>query len=570
MKKELLIGLTFSVVFSAIFLRDVVVNINKPLAHEGDIAFSYFTLQHGFEKLSQLDIGSFYDTRMFYPNKNTLTFGHSELTESIIGLPVYLLTKDVFISANFVLIVNVFLSIFAMYLLVYKLTKSIGGSAVAGLVYTFNPYVMAHFPYHIVVVALQWIALSFLFTEKLLEKITWKRAIILALLVVIQLASFAYYAYFLAVTLPIYVFLRLRYKKLSSKIFLNKKIAVALILMILLGGIYIAPYLVTKSQLHFSPSLDEVSILSTHLSDFLFTTPRNLLYGGLNDNPFLQKLRDPWVVIHYSEHSLFPGIVPFILFITGTWFLIRKKYQEIDKKIVITYLLILLLCFILSLGPYIYIGETKIPWFYLLLHNFVPFTNSLSAPSRFMVIGFLAFSVLCGFGWKYIEGFLGKRKKIILVVILIFITLEYFQKPLEPYQLKKEVKTFYSWLDSQKGIKVIAEIPMANGFPDDLKRGRSLMADSQYLLYGVYHHKKMVNGYNSFIPQDSIGLGLALMNFPSKNNLALLRKNGVDTVIVHTDEYLDPSGGAEVLTTLKKLGARHLYSEGFIHAFSID
>lgn len=571
MKKELIIGLICSLIFVSLFLRDVILNVNKPLANDGDLAFSYFTLQNGFEKFSNLDLGNLFDTRMFYPHKNSLTFGNSELPQALIGLPAYLLTKNIFISAHFVFIVNFFLSFLAMYLLAYKLTKSIGGSAVAGLIYNYNPYVFSHFPYHVELSTLQWIPLIFLFTEKLLDKVTLKRSITFAILGVVQLASSAYYAFFLAVLLPIYITLRLRAEKLSPKIFFNRKLIVACIIMTMLGGAYMAPYMLAKSQFNLSNPLEYVTSLSAHLSDFLFTTPTNLVYGNLNKNLLLQSLRDPDVVIHYTEHSFFPGTVPFILLVVSLWFLIRRRYQDVDRRVIITYLLLLLVSLVLMFGPYLKIGEVQMPAPYLLLYKFVPFANGLTVPSRFVVIVFLSLSAVSAFGWKYGSEHLKIRKQLILLVIILsLITLEYWQKPIQAYEIDPEIKAFYTFLDNQENIRVIAEIPMANGFPDDFRGGRGLSADSLYLFYGLYHHKDMINGYNSFISQDSIKLGVALMNFPSKNNLELLKRNGVDTVIVHTDEYLDSSAGKEVLNTLKKLGTKYLYSAGFIHAFSID
>ena len=104
MKKILLVGSLASLIFVLIFLKDVFININKPLAQREEVTWQYFIFDNNFKKLEKLDIQNLYESRMYYGHKNTVIFGNSLLGQAIIGLPFYLLTKNVILAANIFII----------------------------------------------------------------------------------------------------------------------------------------------------------------------------------------------------------------------------------------------------------------------------------------------------------------------------------------------------------------------------------------------------------------------------------------------------------------------------------
>src|SRR3989344_5461977 len=189
MRKTLLIGILSSTLFIVIFLNQLIVNIDKPLL-DSDLFYEYFLLDNDLPKFASLDFQQLFDTRMFYPLKNTLALGNSQFVQSSMALPAYLITKNVIISAHFMVLANFFLAFLVMYLFVFRLTKSIGASILGGLIFTYNPYVMAQF--YFAQIVLFWIPLIFLVTEKMFEG--GKRwAIILPFLFLGQLISSFYY-----------------------------------------------------------------------------------------------------------------------------------------------------------------------------------------------------------------------------------------------------------------------------------------------------------------------------------------------------------------------------------------
>ena len=119
-QKTLLIGVSFSLLFSTIFLYKLIININRPLFYKEDITWQYFIFDNNFKKIAALDFENLFQTRMFYPLKNTLAFGNSLIGQSLTGLPVYLLTKNTVASANSVIVINLSLAFIFMYLFAKK------------------------------------------------------------------------------------------------------------------------------------------------------------------------------------------------------------------------------------------------------------------------------------------------------------------------------------------------------------------------------------------------------------------------------------------------------------------
>lgn len=555
-KHTILIGIISSIFFVFIFLNQLIINLDKPLT-DPDNMYQYFLIENNLRKWSSLNFENLYDTRMFYPLKNTLALGNSQFVQSLMSLPVFLLTKDVFISAHAMVLLNFFLTYLVMYFLISHLTKSVPASILGGLIFSYNPYVMAQFYFELL--TLFWIPLIFLATEKMLEgKKSW--ATVLLFLFLGQLISSFYYFAFLILTWPFYLGIRV-VGVVRDVRGVGKGGLISLIICLITGAFYLQPYLGMKDSYGMTRDLGNVMFHSATFGDFISTTTGNKLYGFILGN----QLRD------YTEHSLFAGFVVYGLFITSLVLFFRKKYQPTINRVIVSLGIVWLIAFVLSFGPYFQIGEVLVPNIYLLFYKFVPLFDSLRAPSRFFVMGYFSMAILAGFAVKYWLGKLGRwgRSGVFLSLFLL-ISLEYQHNLAPPFEIKDETKSFYQWLDQQPQIDVILELPIANELIEHPQLLRSYFDDSKYLLYALDHQKKLINGNGSYNPLERTLLGQSLsINFPSPNKLEQLKEMGVDAIIVHQDEYKNPPIGKIISEKLRMI-LKEVYKSENIEAFLLE
>ena len=561
----LFIGIIAALIFTLLFTFPLFGYLDKPLGSKNEIWYDFlldiFVFEHNLSKISSLDLTNFLNTRMLYPYQNTWVFGNTYLPQSILSLPIYLFSKNVLLAANSTILINFFLSFIAMYLLAYQLSKNIAGSMIAGLIYTFNPYVWSHF-HQLDLSALQWIPMIFLMTEKIIQKITPLRLVGLFSLFLIQLSASFYYTFFLILFLPPYFAIRVYKEKINIRKFLTTSVVITSMVFLFLGYLYIKPFKEVRALYDVKRPLYAVTILSARPGDFIFTTEDNRLYGWMVSHPFLQTLRHPFAAQHHTEHSLFLGLTAYFLFGLALYQYIKHKNLT-NRNITSVYLILLGLSFLLSLGPYILIGQIQVPSFYLLIYKLIPFADSLRAMSRFAVMGFFSISVIICLFWR------GKRWVSALIIVLILF--EYIHILPKPYPISSEIKDFYSFLNNQPDIDVIVELPIANnlmGYPDIY---RDPLADTIYLLYGIYHNKKIVNGYQAVIPFDTTILGQTLtIHFPTPNKLLGLKNSGVDAIIIHKEEYNNKKIAEDIIQKLRGANLREIYTSNSINAFTFD
>lgn len=569
MRSILSIGVAVSSIFVVVFFWNLILNINKPLGYKDDIYLEYFIQKNNLTKIVDLKFDKIYDTQMFYPSKNTLAFGGSLLTQSLIGLPVFIVSRDVVISSHFIILFAFFSAFLTMFFLAWNFTKSATGSILAGLIYTYNPFVFSHFQ-QFELITLQWLPLIFLFTAKFIEKQKWQYPIIVSLLIVAQIGSSFYYTFFLALILPVYILLLKLIKKVPVKNLIKLSLLLAIVVVGVFSYLYLQPFISVRETFNIERSLDANISYSAQITDFLFTSESNKLYGWMVNDPLWRSIRDSYTAVHYTEHSLFFGLTVNALLFSTLALLVAKKIKGDDKKITLIFLILLGTAFIFAFGPYVEILGRLIPLPYLIFYKFVPFVDTLRAPSRFMAIVFLALSIIIAFGWKVLITKFKKIALVILVITIILISLEYQSNIPNFYEVPPNINNFYLFLNSRKDIKVILELPITNSLTFQ-NYSRGALDDTIYLLYALKHDKFMINGYHGFIPEETNALRNRLsINFPTLNKLKDLKKLGVDAIIVHSDEYIDKQIAKEVVNKLQSLGAKEFYSDDPIYAFLVN
>lgn len=529
---------SITVILGIIFLNVNFLNLkNHPSRFHGDTYQENFVLNHWLRVFTSGNISDFSNLKMFYGFENSLFFSDQHFIQAVLTLPAYLITRNLILSANVTHNFTLILSFISMFAFVNYLTKRFWPSAIASLIFVFNPFVMAHFPDHLSLYTLQFIPLIFLFLEKSLEKPNSKNLFLTFFFLTCQLLSSVYYFAFLTIILPVYAVLRIWQKKIKIKAYFNLGMALGLALIVTVGLTTYRFYSQAFTGYELEKRSEISSIYSIWLSDLFFASSSNFLYGNWREivgNNF-PKLTSPY--IFSAENNFFPGFVPVFILIIGI-----ARWKNVKSHLLKVCLFMLTFALLLSFGPIMHFTqELKFPGLYSLFYSLDPALHFTRVPARFGVFFFFFLAISIALIWYHLSKQLKpNRLSILSLVVIGLIAAEYFNKPLQFDKFTKEEIGFYSQLEKMKGVKVILDLPIGNELPNH-PLSRATYDDSIYLLLATtLHSKTLLNGYSGLIPKEYYTkTDILTLNFPTKSKLELLKTWGIDAIVLHKEEFSD-------------------------------
>jgi len=540
-----------------------------------------------------------FDTNTFYPHTNTLSYSEHFFPQSLISLPVKLLTNNPITVYNFIFFFSFFLNAYGMFLLTRHLTKNDFIGIVCGIIFAFNTFQINQIT-HLQLLSSGLIPLAFLYLHKYLEEYNLKNSILFSAFFTLQSLACIYYGLFfvsiLFILLPIVLILKR--KKLSFSFVL--RLGVPLVFSSVILALFSLPYLSFMKTFEFDRGLQKGADLANYLAvDFT--------------NVFLSKILTP---LGHHEYFLFPGIVAlffavfflykkrhifsypprvvrlaFLIFLIGDLIAILVKlltggvsinlgiltisFTNLTKQILIL-LLIGIIYSLLSMGIFLFKGrveETKennslflyvvigiwtlllsfgsnftflgkstgvVPLPFKLFFNYVPGFKGIRVPSRYAVFVIFCIAVLAAYGLKYFLDKLEKKKVKVMVAagLLIFLNLEYLSIPqqMKKVPVKDDIPPTYTWLKDKPDDVIIASLPFFNETP----------MEANYLYFSLFHKKKIINGYSGFVPPVIHYMQRMFKGFPSWPNVDILKTLGVDYVIYHPTLWEKKTASARV------------------------
>lgn len=547
--------LATSFLLTAAFLFHFLLNAGNILALPGnhDTFFSIFVINHYMTNITSSSWENLATLPMLYGTQNSLFLSDHFLSQALLALPFYIVTRNIILTYSLLVFATFFLSFFSMSQLAYHFTKQIIPSILAAVIFVFNPFNMGHFPGLILLFSLQWLPLIFLFFEKSLKKPGSKNTFLFFVFLSAQLLSSLYYSAFLTIILPIYAAFRLKQEKINPFKLINFGFISGLLIFL---AVTLSSTFLYMSNLQSSANrnLGETEALySAWISDYLTTGPRNLIYGNLKEN--LAKTLPQTVHFVFDwEHYLFMGITPAFILLTSFKFL-KKTYQ----KIWFLFLALLIFSVILSFGPGIHLTREFIIYspLYLILYYLDPLLSYIRVASRLGIFVFFFLALISSLTLKVLLAKFPGKKALLWGLIFISLTiLEYWNKPLDYTLIPQEKKGFYEKINQDKKIQVILDLPIGNNLPPQYPLSRIEDLDANYLLLAsILHNKKLFNGFVSFMPEDHYKKAEMLsINFPTKSKLETLKNWGVDAIILHKEEFKDEHYYYQIKERLIALG----------------
>lgn len=538
----------------------------------GDSYYFIWLVDWFKQALFELHQSPFFVPYLNYPEGYYLAYNAITPAMVLIALPFSLVGGPV-LGYNISIFISFILSGFGTYLLVYRLSKNKSAAIIAGTIFAFIPFRMAHLFGHFNLMGTQWFPFYFLTYYQLLKEkeVSWKTIIKPALF--LGLIAFTSQYYLMMTLIISFVFLffyiltagtkLLRSSRFRKKLFLFTAMALPLVF------IAILPYLQLSMQGQLpSHTLEESSDWSASPTDFFKPSPFNLIWGKL----VKQYLSDT----NWIESTLYIGIIAFLAAVTA--FVKRRQIPQNEKIIrILTYTCIVTV--ILAMGTNLYWmgkpvkidispftstdtssyknpdGGVTIPLPGRLLCQYLPFYSNMRVWMRYGVFVNLFISVLAGLGCVWLLGKIKPFRRVPVTVLLILLILLDFYQVIPEFTKVKGRPVDY-WLEAQTEPGAVAEFPV----------GQLIRPEQAY--YTLIHKKPFIGAMAlAFPPPQFKQIVPVLHFFPSKKGLALLRRLMVRYIVLDKRKYNDIS---RVVNNIKRLGVPLKKVIGNHYVFVLD
>lgn len=487
----------------------------------GDPCFTLWTLGWDFRHFSSLDFATYWDGNIFYPYPRAASYSDPLFGVAIVAYPIYLVTRELIMTANIFYMLTFVLSAFFTFLLVWYLTGDRYAAIVSGFIFSFNPFRMTQLG-HIQILAMMWMPLILLVLYLIRDRrkiAYWP--LFMALFILNALTS-GYHGVFFSMLTAVYALWLLLSRQACWRFMAGLVISVTLCLLIMMP-LYNSISM-TKSDSQWQ--LEFVRSQSPGLHNFIEADPHNICYGEI--------LRSSGELVFYK--ALFPGFIPVILTAVCVW--CRYGSRGFNGRDLPFYLFVIVGSLVLSVGPSLRLFGNDVTMPYMYLFDHVPGFKSLRYSNRIMECAMLGMAVLSGYALAHLGPKLsGRLRYTCLVLLSLCVVAEGLSIPLKGVSLpyEKTVPAVYQWLRRAPDAPVI-EYPMSPEAINSL--------NTEYMYYSTFHWKRLVNGASNRKPPGYESLISELQLFPAGQALDRLAGTGVRYIVVHMSRYREAEAQA--------------------------
>lgn len=506
---------------------------------------------------------------IFFPYPETLAYSDHHLLLAAVALPL-LASGQPILAYNLLVLLSYVLTGWAVYVLgrtiidpVRRTPAGAAGAFVAGAVFACGTYRTTHFV-HLQLLQTAWLPLALLFLIRLLRSqrgdgVWWRNAVLFGLFAGIQCVTALYYAYLAAFALGLYVavwFIPALWRSVRSRTTYSRRqpagLAIGGAIAATIAAPFMLPYLNVYHYLGIVRSPRELDNWSAPLQAYLAVPPANWWYGAAGG----------LFTASGGEFALFPGLMTLALALVGAVLVGARGSAGAEAQhagsLRWDVLFLVLLgsgAFILSLGTGVRLERgaeaLPIPLPYTLLYEHVPGFGALRVPARWAMLLHLVLALLAGValaqllngsqrtqqpasGPAYsIRWWRSPGRVIVLVAVMCAMLAEHLAIP-PPLAVPPPAPPVYAWLGApaQHDIRAVLELPVG-----PTPRGAELERITLRQFHQIQHWKPLVLGYSGIIPFGTTDVMRRIQRLPDDETLRYLALLGVDTLVIHRDEY---------------------------------
>jgi hypothetical protein len=486
----------------------------------------------------QLHISPFFAPNLNYPQGWNLAT--TDITPAMVALalPGSLLVSPTF-GYNFAMLLSFILSGWGMYLWVKHLTGDSLAGLVAGTVFAFLPFRMAHFVIgHLSLTGTQWFPFYFwgLFDLLKQEKFSWKPVLMAGIAAGLIGLTSPYYVYMTMLVSGVFLlgFIIFKgYKRLKYAAFWKSLLAFGL-LAVLLVGLSMLPYLRLNSENGLaSRSADYLNRYSASPTDYVIPSIKQFLWGKWIDDTFSPEI--------FQESTLYIGAVAFVLAVIA-W--IRRR-QLRHPELADIAILVMAAGFVFSLGIQLHwLGKivvslprflqsifhrTSMPTIYLpayYLFHYLPFFSKMRVMMRFGLFVLIFSSLMAGLGaYLLTKSASSKVKRWVGIGLLVLVFIDFYPGVLKGFSVT-QARPVDSWLAVQPDTGAVAQFPFTQE------------SDQGQVYNTLVYQKPFLGGYfNANSPEQYTRIQTVMATFPSQGSVNQLKQLGVSYVVVDSSRY---------------------------------
>ena len=372
---------------------------------------------------------------------------------------------------------------YGCYLLANNFNKNYLSSIIAGIIFTFTTYHMAHSLVHIGLSMIVWLPIFVLFLFKLLEKQSKSYSIVGGIVFFLVSLTHLYYSVFITmfsiVFFAVYIF---KQKKVSNKTFITNFSILLTIGLISTSILFLsnttlgdgAPDRLLDEHIKYSISLENLILPGPeHTTQKISDHGMNKSFYSFFDKPYhgLQ-----------VEHFTFLGYS--VIFLSALA-VIRYRQNHIWFWLLICGIFVLM-----SLGPELKIfhESTGIVLPDKIFYDVVPEWDEIRAPARFIVMANLALAVLASYAVYGLlkNKFSAFKQQLMLTAVIGFVIL--FEFSMIPYLSYSEpIPDIYEEIKNDESKFTVLPAPIGG-------TGDGLLLSAPVMLYHQIHHEKPIYG----------------------------------------------------------------------------
>ncbi len=556
----------------------------------GDPLLNSWLLAHAANSWHALlagDVGAairFWHAPFFHPEPLVTAYSDHFAAHSLAILPIWLLTKNIILCYNLLVLATFVLCGTGMYLLARELTGSARAGFVCGLVFMFSPYRFATLS-HVQVLSSMGMPFALFGLHRYF--MTGRKTALAggAAAVLLQNLSSGYYMVYFAPFVALFAVgemwcLRRRsgQARLIAEWRVWRDLAVAGVATLALTLPFAIPYVMLQRNTGFRRPLAEVEMYSADLLAWLTADQHMNVWGWLQAYP-------------HREGHLFPGFVIVVLAVVGVTTVARKAGgSAIDvaqakndpslpdavtaRATVFFALGLVALAMWMAMGPTPTVAGAPmpVPSLYRLFYEHVPGFDASRVPARFTTILVLFLAIAAAYGAAWLDrtrrhallalaaiGALVDGSALPLKRNLVISTSSEVRPPAARVYPESRAPVIWRYLKTLPPAAVIAHFPF--GYPEH---------EIRYLYYSRVDGHRLSNGYSGGSPVSYRERADVLKRVIERPDLAVarLRRDEVSYVVVHMELY-PRDLGMQTVAALEGAGLRPITRIGTVYVLEV-